>query len=339
MVAEREQRKELLAIECDRAYTDFLKRIAGHYDTFRWIVSAVAEVDCLMSLARVSSDPSYSKPTILSSGGPTTINLKESRHPIIERVATDTYIPNDLYLQEDKMRAMILSGPNMGGKSSFIKQVALISIMAQIGCYVPCEHAELTILDGVYCRMGASDDMLSRESTFMVELHECSDIMAQSTNKSLVILDELGRGTSTFDGLAIASAALHHFLHEIRCPFLFVTHYPSLKQHAQDHPGLIGAWHMDYLEDQGSVTFLYKLVKGMADRSYGLNVAALAGLAPEIVERADEKAKEFEEDMKTRQMNLALQQFEEIVVRVDGGEGTGLLKDLEAIFRSVETNL
>lgn len=339
MAAEREQRKELLAIECDKAYADFLKRIASHYDTLRWIVTAVAEVDCLFSLARVSSDSSYTRPIILTTDQPTKISLKGSRHPIIEKLMTDTYVANGLHLQEDGVRAMILSGPNMGGKSSFIKQVALISIMAQIGCYVPCETAELTILDGVYCRMGASDNMLARESTFMVELHECSDIMTRATPKSLVILDELGRGTSTFDGLAIASASLHHFLHNIRPLVLFVTHYPALKQHAQDHPESIGAWHMDYLEDQETVTFLYKLTAGMADRSYGLNVAALAGLVPQILERANDKAKEFEVDRKTRQLNLALHQFQDIMVRIEAGEGDGPLTELYKLMRSIDCDL
>lgn len=288
-----------------------------------------------MSLARASSDSSYTRPTFHPGNHPTSIDFKNSRHPIIEKIITESFIPNDLLLRGDGVRAAICSGPNMGGKSSFIKQVALICIMAQIGCYVPCDSAEMTVLDGIYCRMGASDDMLARESTFMVELHECSDIMAQATPKSLVILDELGRGTSTFDGLAIASASLYHFLHHVRCLTLFVTHYPSIKEHAEEHPELIAAWHMDYLEDQGSVTFLYKLTQGMADRSYGLNVAKLAGLENTIIQRANVKAKEFEEEMEARQLNAALGKLERVIERFEGGEEDEALAEFESIRKSL----
>ncbi|CCX35452.1 DNA mismatch repair protein msh3 [Taphrina deformans PYCC 5710] len=300
LVAERDQRKELLAMECDAAYLDFLTRIATHYETLRWIVSCVAELDCLLSLALLSNSATYVKPTILSAteASCTKLDLVDFRHPIIETILTDGYIPNSCHLSTDGLRTLIVSGPNMGGKSSFIKAIALVTIMAQIGCYVPCSQATLSVLDGVYVRMGASDNILTRESTFMVELHETSDIMATATEQSLVILDELGRGTSTFDGLAIASSVLDHFLHNIKCLMVFVTHYPSIGQFgAQDH---CEATHMSYLAQDGGVTFLYKLAAGMATRSYGLNVARLAGLQESIIGRADEQAKIFEDQMQAR---------------------------------------
>lgn len=302
LIAERDQRKELLAIECDQAYKSFLKRISDHYDTLRWIVSSIATLDCLLSLSIVSADESYTKPEFLPASAPTTIRLTDSRHPVIEALLSDTYIPNDCTLRSDTTRAMILSGPNMGGKSSYIKQIALICILAQIGCYVPCGSATMSILDGVYCRMGASDNLLTRESTFMVELHECSDIMAVATPKSLVILDELGRGTSTFDGVAIASSVLDYFLHTLKSLLLFVTHYPNL-DHGKEKTTLLKSAHMGHLGDSDSVTFLYKLVDGTATRSYGLNVARLAGLPDSLLLRAEELAKQFERDLRARELD------------------------------------
>jgi DNA mismatch repair protein MSH3 len=196
------------------------------------------------------------------------------RHPIIEQLSS-VYVPNDIHFT-DLQRSMILTGPNMGGKSSYIRQIALISIMAQIGSYVPATTATLGILDAVYTRMGASDNMMRGESTFMVELHETSDIMKQATPKSLVILDELGRGTSTHDGQAIAYAVLRHFVQEIKSITLFVTHYPSLGKLATAFPEQIRNCYMSYIEEEdgndediSNIVFLYKLVDGIAMNSYG----------------------------------------------------------------------
>lgn len=311
LVAERDQRKELLAIECDKAYTDFLCRISTHYDTLRWVVSCVAEIDCLLSLGTLSSSPNYVRPGFLPVTEPTTIDVSDSRHPIIESILNDPYIANTCHLSTASLRTLIVSGPNMGGKSSFIKSIALICIMAQIGCFVPCSSARLSLLDGVYVRMGASDAILTRESTFMVELHETSDIIHAATPRSLVILDELGRGTSTFDGLAIAASVLDHFLAQIACCTIFVTHYPSLGDFASREG--CEAMHMSYLAQDGGVTFLYTLAHGMATRSYGLNVARLAGLPETILARADAKAKEFEEEMQARKRAALVKKVRRLV--------------------------
>lgn len=196
------------------------------------------------------------------------IDVIDSRHPIIEQ--SSTYVPNDIQFT-DTQRAMILTGPNMGGKSSYIRQIALISIMGQIGSYVPAASATLGILDAVYTRMGASDNMMRGESTFMVELHETSDIMKQATSKSLVILDELGRGTSTHDGQAIAFAVLDHFIKETQSITLFVTHYPCIGKLEIKYPGKVRNCYMSYIEEQdiSNIVFLYKLVNGIATDSYG----------------------------------------------------------------------
>ncbi len=297
LIQEREQRKESLAIECDKAYSDFLKRISEHYDTLRGIVSTISQLDCLLSLAAVSAQTNFAKPEFTDSQ---VLEFEEARHPIIERVLIDPFVPNDVSLAVEGVRGIVLTGPNMGGKSSYIRQVALCAIMAQIGCYVPAKSARMGLLDGIFTRMGASDNMANRESTFMVELHECSDIMQTATSKSLVILDELGRGTSTFDGLAISHAVLHYFLTVIKSLTLFVTHYPSLGSFATDFPNNVRNYHMGYLEQDSNIVFLYKLTDGIAHRSYGLNVARLAGLDARIVAEAERKAKEFEEGLEAR---------------------------------------
>ncbi|VDI57396.1 DNA mismatch repair protein MSH3 [Mytilus galloprovincialis] len=199
---------------------------------------------------------------------------------------------------------MIITGPNMGGKSSYIKQVALITILTQIGSYVPAESAEMGIVDAVYTRMGASDEIYKGRSTFMVELQEASDIMLKATPRSLVILDELGRGTSTHDGVAIAYATLDYFIKQVKCLTLFVTHYPVLSELEQTYPNIVQNHHMSFMvnEDSGKrgdedssnvVTFLYQLVSGCAGKSYGLNVARLASIPQDILNTAAKKSQEF----------------------------------------------
>lgn len=225
-------------------------------------------MDCLLSLATTSSQLGYVKPVFSDK---TEIEVIEGRHPIIES-RTD-YVGNDIVFK-DTNKAMILTGPNMGGKSSYIRQIALISMMAQIGTYVPAKSARLGILDAVYTRMGASDNMMRGESTFMVELHETSDMMKQATDKSLVILDELGRGTSTHDGQAIAFAVLEYFVREVQSITLFVTHYPSMGQIAKKFPERVRNCYMSFIEQEQedgipNVVFLYKLVDGIAKESYG----------------------------------------------------------------------
>lgn len=211
-----------------------------------------------------SSQSNYCKPIFTKESK---LEVVDSRHPIVEHLFT--YVPNDIHFTETQ-RAMILTGPNMGGKSSYVRQIALISIMGQIGSYVPATSATLGILDAVYTRMGASDNMMRGESTFMVELHETSNIMKHATDKSLVILDELGRGTSTHDGQAIAYAALDYFITQIRSMTLFVTHYPCIGKLETEYPGKVRNCYMSYIEeDLSNIVFLYKLVNGIAQDSYG----------------------------------------------------------------------
>ena len=198
LMRERDQHKEALANACDAAFTDLLIEIGSKYQAFRDCVQSLAMLDCLLSLADVASQPGYCKPEITEQTG---IDIEGGRHPMVEQLLLDAFVPNDVHLSSDETRALLITGPNMGGKSSYVRSVALIAIMAQIGSYVPAESARLGLLDAVFTRMGAFDNMMKGESTFMVELSETSDILKQATPQSLVILDELGRGTSTHVGL------------------------------------------------------------------------------------------------------------------------------------------
>ncbi|KAG2191032.1 hypothetical protein INT46_006368 [Mucor plumbeus] len=301
---EREQYRELLFLSAEKAYKDFLTEISDKYENFRDVISSLAHLDCLLSLTTTASQSDYVKPVFNAEEDETKIEVIDGRHPIVERL-TNTYVPNDIQFSGDK-KAMILTGPNMGGKSSYIRQIALISIMGQIGSYVPAKSAKLSILDAVYTRMGASDNMMRGESTFMVELHETSDIMKQATAKSLVILDELGRGTSTHDGQAIAYAVLKHFVQHIKSITLFVTHYPSLGKLVKTFPGQVRNCYMSYIEDENgsefaNIVFLYKLVNGIAMNSYGMNVARLANIPLSIIKVAKQKSDQMQKEMEDRQ--------------------------------------
>jgi len=216
------------------------------------------------------------------------------------------YVPNNVDLSNEKTRALIITGPNMGGKSSYVRQVALIAIMAQIGSYVPAAFAQLGMLDAVFTRMGAFDNIMAGESTFMVELSETSDILKQATSRSLIILDELGRGTSTHDGVAIAHAVLDHIVRESKSLLLFITHYQSLSMVARGFGNhVLKNMHMRFTEggkDEQDITFLYELGEGVAHRSYGLNVARLANVPNTVVDIASVKSKELEVDTQSSKL-------------------------------------
>ncbi|KAG1607533.1 hypothetical protein G6F46_012230 [Rhizopus delemar] len=266
---EREQHKERLLLLAEKAFKDLLGEISEKYESFRDVVSCLAQLDCLLSLVATASQANYVRPQFTEERK---IDVKQGRHPIIEKLTS--YVSNDIQFS-DSQTTMVLTGPNMGGKSSYIRQIALICMMGQIGSFVPAESATLCMLDAIYTRMGASDNMMRGESTFMVELHETSDIMRLATPRSLVILDELGRGTSTHEGQAIAYAVLQHFIQHVQSFTVFVTHYPSLSQLAAQFSDKANNYYMDYIEEENNedelpdVVFLYKLRKGVTTSSYG----------------------------------------------------------------------
>ncbi|KAL4990382.1 DNA mismatch repair protein msh3 [Aspergillus falconensis] len=304
MIRQRDQHREALAAACDKAFSALQADIAANYQTLRDCVQSLATLDCLVSLAIIASQPGYVKPEYTEE---TCIDVKQGRHPMVEQLLLDSYVPNDISLDSNKTRALLVTGPNMGGKSSYVRQVALIAIMGQIGSYVPAQAAKLGMLDAVFTRMGAFDNMLAGESTFMVELSETADILKQATPRSLVILDELGRGTSTHDGVAIAQAVLDYMVRSIRSLTLFITHYQHLSAMVHSFPdnGLRNV-HMRFSESGNGtdeeITFLYEIGEGVAHRSYGLNVARLANLPGPLLEMAKQKSAELEEKIRRRRL-------------------------------------
>ncbi|KAK9491801.1 muts domain V-domain-containing protein [Lipomyces doorenjongii] len=303
LLRERDQRREALTIACDQSYKRFLIKISERYQDLRNTVQALAKLDCLLSLVAVSKMPAYVKPTFVDEP---CIKVEGGRHPMVEQLLLTSFVPNDIDISSSGTHAMIITGPNMGGKSSFVRQTALIAIMGQIGCYVPAQSATLGLLDAVYTRMGAYDNMMAGESTFMVELHECSDIMRSATRRSLVLLDEVGRGTGPIDGVAIAHSVLSHFITDVEALTLFITHYPMLCSFADQYPKHVANYYMGYMERQtedgeSDIAFLYLAVPGIAHRSYGLNVARLADLPKSIIACAAEKSAELEELLSSTQ--------------------------------------
>jgi DNA mismatch repair protein MutS len=260
-------------------------RVAGQARRIQASSRAASVLDTLAALAEVSCRHNYVKPRMTTSDE---LTYLEGRHPVMERVLSDPFVANDLHMGEEASRLVILTGPNMGGKSTFLRQTALMAVMAQMGSFVPARQAKLALVDRVFTRVGASDLILRGQSTFMVEMQETAHILRHATRKSLVLLDEIGRGTATFDGLSIAWAVAEHLARDGAGPkTLFATHYHELTDLAADHPG-VGNLHVSAREWQDGVVFLRKIEPGGSDRSFGIQVARLAGLPAPVVVRAQE---------------------------------------------------
>uniref|UniRef100_A0A5F8GWW3 DNA mismatch repair protein MSH3 n=1 Tax=Monodelphis domestica TaxID=13616 RepID=A0A5F8GWW3_MONDO len=312
------QLREQLVLDCNTEWLNFLDHFSEHYHSLCKAVHHLATIDCIFSLAKVAKQGDYCRPVLQEERK---IVIKNGRHPVIDMLLgeQDQYVPNSTYLSGDSERVMIITGPNMGGKSSYIKQVALITIMAQIGSYVPAEEATIGIVDGIFTRMGAADNIYKGQSTFMEELADTAEIIRKATSQSLVILDELGRGTSTHDGIAIAYATLEHFIRDVQSLTLFVTHYPPVCELEKIYSRWVGNYHMGFLvnEEESTqepgqedeeipdfVTFLYQITRGVASRSYGLNVAKLADVPGEILKKAAYKSKELERLVNVKRKRL-----------------------------------
>ncbi|MEO8505976.1 MAG: DNA mismatch repair protein MutS, partial [Acidobacteriota bacterium] len=249
---------------------------------------ALATADVLASFAAVAVRLRYVAPRVTAAGGP--IVIREGRHPVVELVVPEGregFVPNDAELDADEKQIVVLTGPNMGGKSTYLRQVALIVLMAQAGSFVPAESAEIGAVDRIFTRVGASDDLARGESTFMVEMIETANILRQATAESLVILDEVGRGTATFDGLSLAWAIVEHLHAHGRPKTIFATHYHELTELAALLPRVVNRT-MAVKEWQDRIVFLRRVVAGSADKSYGLHVARLAGIPEEVIVRAGE---------------------------------------------------
>ncbi|MCI5904264.1 MAG: DNA mismatch repair protein MutS [Oscillospiraceae bacterium] len=255
--------------------------------------SALAQLDVLCSFAYVSLKNEYTKPEIAIDG---VIDIKDGRHPVVELMLSDEmYVPNDTYLDMNSNRMSIITGPNMSGKSTYMRQVALITLMAQIGCFVPAKSAKITIVDKIFTRVGASDDLTAGQSTFMVEMSEVADILKNATKQSLVILDEVGRGTSTFDGISIATSVAEYIANPrvLGCKTLFATHYHELIKLADRIEG-VNNFSVAVKKIGEDIRFLRKIVPGGVDDSYGIEVAKLAGLPNKVLNRAKELLNEME---------------------------------------------
>ena len=275
-----EERSKKLEIEL---FASLREQVVTHLARLQQTAAAVAEIDVMCGLAEVAQLHRHCRP-VLNEGR--TFMVENGRHPVLEQTLTDTkFVPNDVSMDPEESRLQILTGPNMAGKSTYIRQVALIALMAQIGAYVPADSATLGLVDRIFCRVGASDDISRGQSTFMVEMSETALILNHASANSLVILDEIGRGTATFDGLSIAWAVAEHLHDQIGCRTLFATHYHELTDLANAKQG-VANFNVAVREWNEEIIFLHKILPGAADKSYGIQVARLAGLPKAVLERA-----------------------------------------------------
>ena len=263
-------------------FNHLLNQIKVYLPKLHHLSHALATIDALYALAEISSENGYTRPQFHTGHS---IHMKEARHPILDRMMKTTrYVSNDLEMGEDNDILMI-TGPNMGGKSTYMRQTVFLVIMAQIGCFVPAKKAEMPIFDQIFTRIGASDDIMSGQSTFMVEMIEANNALQNATANSLILFDEIGRGTSTYDGMALAQAMIEYIMRNIKAKTLFSTHYHELTEMAEKNAGIRNV-HVDVHEEDDKVTFLYRVLDGKADKSYGINVARLAHLPSSVLERA-----------------------------------------------------
>ena len=259
------------------------RQVAQWHVSLRKLAHALAHLDALFGFAKIAYNHGYIRPTFHDGHD---ILIKEGRHPIVEKNNTNGFIPNDTDLTNEQS-LWVITGPNMGGKSTYLRQVALINIMAQCGSFIPAKQAKLPILDKVFTRIGAGDNLAAGKSTFLIEMEETASICIQATERSLVILDEVGRGTSTFDGLAIAQAVIEYLYQQVKARCLFATHYHELTQLSKQYDGIESFYVASRQSDHG-IIFLYKIVKGVADGSFGVEVAKLAHLPERVIKRAKE---------------------------------------------------
>ncbi len=283
---------EELALKLELAiFTDIKQRLTDNIPQLKEIASAVARLDVLVALAELAKSHKYVRPQMMESGMP--LIIKEGRHPVVEAISKEKFIANDAYLDEDENRTMILTGPNMAGKSTYMRQVAIITLMAHIGSFVPARQAQIPIVDRIFTRVGASDNLILDQSTFMVEMIEVASILQNATKNSLLILDEVGRGTSTYDGLSIAWAVIENITDNIGAKTLFATHYHELTELENKMQG-VKNYKIAVKEFNGGIVFLRKIMRGGANRSFGIEVAALAGVPECVTDRAKQVLKAIE---------------------------------------------
>lgn len=283
--------EKILALET-RLFDELRREVSSFAEAIQGNARVVAALDCLAGLAEIAVDQHYVRPVVDDS---TVLEIRQGRHPVIESILPpgEGYTPNDTALDTGSGQILIITGPNMSGKSSYLRQVGLITLLAQMGSFVPAESARVGLVDKIFTRVGASDNILSGESTFLVEMHEAAKIANTATARSLLLLDEIGRGTSTFDGISIAWALTEYIHQRIGARTLFATHYHELNELERLFPR-IRNYKVDVREYDDKVIFLHKVVPGFADHSYGIQVAQMAGLPPEVIDRATAILKDLE---------------------------------------------
>jgi len=266
----------------------------------------LADLDCYISLSSVAVKYNYVRPSFNQKR---CVTVVDGRHPVLETIMKSGYIVNDVDINNYNM--MLITGPNMSGKSTYMRMLATIAIMAQIGSFVPAKSADLMIFDSIFTRIGASDDLVSGQSTFMVEMMEANYALSNATKNSLILFDEIGRGTATFDGMALAWAILEYIHERIGCVTLFSTHYHELTS-LEDKLKRLKNVHVEAKEVDGGIAFLHKVIDGPTDKSYGINVASLAGLPKSLIARSKEILEALEEDSSNKKaITLDLFNFEE----------------------------
>ncbi|OAS83249.1 DNA mismatch repair protein MutS [Metabacillus litoralis] len=292
--------KETLILEAEekiveleyQLFVDLREQVKQYIPRLQVLAKRLSELDVLQCFATVSENRHYCKPIFSKT---TELFIKDGRHPVVEKVMdSQEYVPNDCYLNADR-QMLLITGPNMSGKSTYMRQVALTAILAQIGCYVPASEAVLPIFDQIFTRIGAADDLISGQSTFMVEMLEAKNAIANATSQSLILFDEIGRGTSTYDGMALAQAIIEHIHEQIGAKTLFSTHYHELTI-LDGQLSSLNNIHVKAIEENGKVVFLHKIEEGPADKSYGIHVAELADLPKSLIKRAKEILSELEAD-------------------------------------------
>ncbi len=295
--------EKILELEA-KLFTEIRNEIKKYSHDIQVLAKTLAELDMMQGFTRVANENKYVRPNINEDG---VLSIKEGRHPVIEANLEENYIPNDIYLDNDKY-LMIITGPNMSGKSTYMRQVALTCIMAQIGSFVPCKSADLPIFDAIYTRIGASDDIVSGQSTFMVEMMEVNNALKNATANTLILFDEIGRGTATFDGMALAQAIIEYIHENIHAKTLFSTHYHELTKVSADLSHVINC-HVSAEEVNGEIVFLHKVKEGAIDKSYGINVAKLASLPTEVIIRASDILSKLEENEKIDTKKLSINNY------------------------------
>jgi DNA mismatch repair protein MutS len=318
--------------EAERAvYHRVCAQLAESAGAIGRVASAIARLDVFTGLADAAVENGYVRPTLDLGNA---IRITNGRHPVVERVLdVGAYVPNDVDLSNDGARVMVLTGPNMAGKSTYIRQVAIITLMAQIGCFVPASEATIGLVDRIFTRVGLQDDLATGQSTFMVEMVETAAILNQATPRSLVILDEIGRGTSTYDGLSIARSVIEHIHNDPRlgCKTLFATHYHELTHLAASLPG-VRNYSVAVTEEGNKVVFLHKIVLGGADKSYGVHVAQMAGLPQGVINRAWEVLADLEAQSQQnggQQVRVKKEPAQQMALFNDGGRLQKLLQGLD----------